>query len=91
MCVCKCVCTYLRVCMCVCTYVYVYTIHWVTEASHTCVSSHFYLQLLPVVSDKKRHIPIRAPLCSYQCFNSEGHKFYGVVDYHSNSQYDDTQ
>lgn len=44
------------------------------------ISAHS--QLLPPLKNNPGIIPLRVTVCSYKCFNAEGHEFYGVADTH---------
>ena len=80
------------VCVCVCVCVCVHTIHvymlcyiyatlriCYTNATYMYISVHSFPQLLLQLKNQVGVIPLQACLCSYKCFNTEGHTFYGVA------------
>ena len=46
-------------------------IHSVSFAPH--------MQLLKLENRTRGMIPLKASLCSYKCFNSQDHEFYGIA------------
>lgn len=58
---------------------------WKSQPS-TCTNTKQNLctlfQLLPPLKNNPGIIPLRVTVCSYKCFNAEGHEFYGVADTH---------
>lgn len=52
--------------------------------SYSCINMYYCLYSLIFFQDLKLNnlsglIPVRALLCSYRCFNSAGHDYYGVA------------